>query len=47
MDILLILSVVALLAGLGIALTQRAWPVALLCVGLVLAALSDAHLIVS
>jgi hypothetical protein len=46
MDILPILSAVALLAGAGIALTQKAWPVALLCAGLALAALADASLIV-
>ena len=46
MDVLLSLSVIALLAGVGIALTQRAWPVALLCAGLALAALADAQVIV-
>ncbi|MGW0804667.1 hypothetical protein [Nonomuraea sp. NPDC002799] len=46
MDVLLILALVALLAGVLIALTQRVWPVALLCVGLIMAALADAGFII-
>jgi hypothetical protein len=46
MNVLLILALVALLAGVVVALSQKAWPVALLCAGLILAALADAGLIV-
>lgn len=45
MDALTFLSVAALLVGTLIALTQRVWPVALLCGGLIMAVLSDAGLI--
>ncbi|WP_219470530.1 hypothetical protein [Nonomuraea rhizosphaerae] len=47
MSTLTILVVVALLAAVLIALTQRTWPVALLCIGLLMATLADAGLIVS
>ncbi|MFC4123020.1 hypothetical protein [Nonomuraea zeae] len=47
MDVILILALIALLAGMVIALTQRVWPVALLCGGIFMAVLADAGLIVS
>ncbi|MFF0864175.1 hypothetical protein ACFYUV_20620 [Nonomuraea sp. NPDC003560] len=47
MNILIILALVALLAGAIIALTQKAWPIALLCTGIFLAVLADAGLIPS
>ncbi|MEU4514926.1 hypothetical protein AB0G05_35960 [Nonomuraea wenchangensis] len=46
MDPLSILALVALLAGILVALSQKVWPVALLCTGLFLAVLSDAGIIV-
>ncbi|GGO73495.1 hypothetical protein GCM10012289_44020 [Nonomuraea cavernae] len=42
---LLVAAVVALLAGVTVALSQKAWPVAWLCTGLGLALLSDAGVI--
>jgi len=47
MDALAIVALVVLALGLLIALTQRAWPSAVLCGGLFMAVLSDAGLIVS
>lgn len=47
MNILIILALVALLAGAIIALTQKAWPIALLCAGIFLAVLADTGLIPS
>ncbi|MEV5502142.1 hypothetical protein AB0M50_42760 [Nonomuraea fuscirosea] len=46
MNVPLVLAVVALFAGVVVALSQKAWPVALLCAALILAALSDAGVIV-
>ncbi|MCK2215728.1 hypothetical protein MF672_018300 [Actinomadura sp. ATCC 31491] len=46
MDVLTLLAVVALLAGVLVALTQKVWPVALLCLGLLFSVLADAGLIV-
>ncbi|GAA3590848.1 hypothetical protein GCM10022419_086960 [Nonomuraea rosea] len=46
MDVIRILALVALLAGLVIALTQRVWPVALLCGGVFMAVLADAGVII-
>ncbi|NJP87961.1 hypothetical protein HCN51_00565 [Nonomuraea sp. FMUSA5-5] len=40
-----ILALVALFAGLVLALTQKVWPVALLCLGLFLAVLADGGVI--
>ncbi|MEV0820611.1 hypothetical protein ACWDA3_04020 [Nonomuraea rubra] len=40
-----ILAIAALLAGIVVALTQKVWPVALLCLGLLLAVLADAGVI--
>jgi hypothetical protein len=40
-----ILAIVALLAGIVLALSQKVWPVALLCLGLFLAVLADAGVI--
>ncbi|MED7924012.1 hypothetical protein SMD20_07210 [Nonomuraea sp. LP-02] len=45
MDPLSIVALVALLAGILVALSQKVWPVALLCTGLFLAVLSDAGII--
>ncbi|MER7619076.1 hypothetical protein ACI2LC_34990 [Nonomuraea wenchangensis] len=45
MDPLGILALVALFAGILVALSQKVWPVALLCSGLFLAVLSDAGII--
>ncbi|MFI9589928.1 hypothetical protein [Nonomuraea sp. NPDC052265] len=47
MDALTILALLALLAGILVALTQKVWPIALLCGGLFLAVLADAGLIVT
>jgi len=46
MDVLTIVVLVVLLAGLVIALTQKVWPVALLCGGIFMAVLADAGVIV-
>ncbi|WP_336207222.1 hypothetical protein [Nonomuraea sp. LPB2021202275-12-8] len=46
MDVLLIVTLVVLLAGVLLALTQKVWPVALLCGGMFMAVLADAGLIV-
>ncbi|MEV0385544.1 hypothetical protein [Nonomuraea sp. NPDC050643] len=45
MDALTILALIALLAGILIAITQKAWPVALLCFSLYFSVLADAGLI--
>ncbi|MEU8244768.1 hypothetical protein [Nonomuraea sp. NPDC048916] len=45
MTALLAMALIALLAGVIVALSQKAWPVALLCAGLGLAVLADAGLI--
>ncbi|MGN9842784.1 hypothetical protein ACTMTI_32150 [Nonomuraea sp. H19] len=47
MNILIILALVALLAGAVLAATQKVWPIALLCLGLFLAVLADAGVIPS
>ncbi|WP_157549877.1 hypothetical protein [Nonomuraea candida] len=47
MDALSFLALAALLVGMVIALTQKVWPVALLCLGLLLSVLAEAGLIVS
>lgn len=41
------LALVALLVGMAVALTQRVWPVALLCLGLFMALLAEAGVIVT
>ncbi|MEW9550520.1 hypothetical protein [Nonomuraea sp. NPDC050783] len=46
MDAVTLIAVAALLAGILIALTQKVWPVALLCFGLLFSVLADAGLIV-
>ncbi len=46
-DALSFLALAALLVGMVIALTQKVWPVALLCLGLLLSVLAEAGLIVS
>ncbi|MEU5862755.1 MULTISPECIES: hypothetical protein [unclassified Nonomuraea] len=46
MDALTILALLALLAGILVALTQKVWPIALLCGGLFLSVLADAGLII-
>ncbi|MEU1719872.1 hypothetical protein AB0C33_06735 [Nonomuraea sp. NPDC048881] len=47
MDALTIVALLALLAGILVALTQRVWPIALLCGGLFMSVLADAGLIVT
>ncbi|UBU17083.1 hypothetical protein [Nonomuraea gerenzanensis] len=47
MDPLSSLALVALLVGMAVALTQRVWPVALLCLGLFMALLAEAGVIVT
>jgi len=47
MDPVTLLALLALAAGILLALTQKVWPAALLCSGLFMAVLADAGLIVT